>query len=111
LPLRLARKVSMAYLLCVRDLQTRPSWNRLFEVAASQSGYVTTQQAAEAGYSRHLLYVHIRAGRITRTQRGIYRLVHFPAGDHEHLVTAWLWSEQSGVVSHETALALHELSD
>jgi hypothetical protein len=41
----------------------------------------------------------------------MYRLVHFPATEHEELVTAWLWSEQAGVVSHHTALALHGLSD
>lgn len=33
------------------------------------------------------------------------------ASDHEELVTAWLWSEQAGVVSHQTALAIHGLSD
>jgi predicted transcriptional regulator of viral defense system len=88
-----------------------PDWDRLFETAASQSGYFTTRQAAEAGYSTHLLRKHMHAGRMTRPQRGIYRLVHFPAGEHEELVTAWLWSEQAGVVSHQTALSLHELSD
>ena len=31
-----------------------PDWDRLFETAAGQSGYVTTRQAAEAGYSTHL---------------------------------------------------------
>jgi predicted transcriptional regulator of viral defense system len=44
-------------------------------------------------------------------RRGIYRLVHFPAGEHEELVIAWLWSERSGVLSHQTALGLHGLSD
>jgi predicted transcriptional regulator of viral defense system len=89
----------------------RPNWDRLFETAAGQSGYVTTKQAAEAGYSTHLLRKHIHAGRVARAQRGIYRLVHFPVGEHEELVTVWLWSEQAGVFSHETALALHGLSD
>lgn len=89
----------------------RPEWDRLFEVAASQSGYFTTKQAAEAGYSTHLLRKHIHAGRVTRSQRRIYRLVHFPAAEHEELVTAWLWSEQVGVISHQTALSLHGLSD
>jgi len=41
----------------------------------------------------------------------VYRLVHFPTSDHEDLVVLWLWSEQVGVFSHETALALHDLSD
>ena len=46
-----------------------------------------------------------------RVRRGVYRLVHFPAGDHEELTLIWLWSEQAGVFSHQTALALHDLSD
>ncbi len=93
------------------DTARRPSWDRLFETAAGQAGYFTTGQAAEAGYSSQLLLKHIRAGRVTRAQRGIYRLVHFPASEHDELVTAWLWSEQAGVVSHQTALSLHDLSD
>lgn len=102
----------MGYVLCVTTPEAKgPDWDRLFETAAGQSGYVTTRQAAEAGYSTHLLRKHIHAGRVTRPQRGIYRLVHFPVGEHEELVTAWLWSEQAGVVSHQTALSLHGLSD
>ncbi len=89
----------------------RPDWDRLFEVASSQSGLFTTRQAATAGYSTHLLRKHMYAGRVTRPQRGIYRLVHFPLGEHEELVAAWLWSEQVGVLSHQTALSLHGLSD
>jgi predicted transcriptional regulator of viral defense system len=90
---------------------TKPSWDRLFETASAQEGYFTTRQAAEAGYSSQLLLKHLRAGRVSRAQRGIYRLVHYPAGEHEDLVTAWLWSERAGVISHQTALALHGLSD
>jgi predicted transcriptional regulator of viral defense system len=88
-----------------------PNWDRLFEVAAAQDGYFTTKQAADAGYSSQLLLKHIRAGRVARVRRGIYRLVHFPAGEHDELVTAWLWSDRAGVVSHQTALALQGLSD
>ena len=88
-----------------------PSWERLYDVASAQEGHFTTRQAADAGYSTQLLLKHVRAGRIQRVRRRIYRLVHFPAGEHEELVVAWLWSEQAGVVSHQTALALHGLSD
>lgn len=92
-------------------LTRRPDWNRLFEVAATQEGLFTTKQAAVAGYSPQLLVHHLRTGKAVRVRRGIYRLVHFPAGQHEELVAAWLWSELAGVVSHQTALALHGLSD
>lgn len=88
-----------------------PNWNRLYEMASGQDGHVTTQQAAEAGYSPQLLRKHIQAGRIVRVRRGVYRLVHFPAGEHEDLVVIWLWSERQGVFSHQTALGLHGLSD
>jgi predicted transcriptional regulator of viral defense system len=71
----------------------------------------TTKQAAEAGYSPQLLVHYVHCGRAVRVSRGIYRLVHFPAGEHEELVVAWLWSELVGVVSHQSALALHGLSD
>jgi predicted transcriptional regulator of viral defense system len=95
----------------VESLPTRPDWDRLFETAAAQEGLFTTQQAAEAGYSPQLLVHHIHSGRALRLRRGIYRLVHFPAGEHEELVAAWLWSDCKGVISHQTALALHGLSD
>ena len=89
----------------------KPTWDRLYQTASVQDGYFTTQQAAEAGYSTQLLLKHIRAGRLNRVRHGIYRLVHFPSGDHEELAVVWLWSERKGVFSHQTALGLHGLSD
>jgi predicted transcriptional regulator of viral defense system len=88
-----------------------PDWDRLYRTASEQEGLFTTRQAAEAGYSPQLMVHHLHGGRARRVRRGIYRLVHFPPGEHEELVVAWLWSEREGVLSHQTALALHELSD
>ena len=76
----------------------------------AQAGY-SRLAVRGGGYSSQLLLKHIRAGRLVRAHRGIYRLVHFPASEHEELVTSWLWSEQAGVISHQTALSLHALSD
>ncbi|OIP37095.1 MAG: hypothetical protein AUK47_14085 [Deltaproteobacteria bacterium CG2_30_63_29] len=90
---------------------TSPSWNALYATAELQAGYFTTAQGAEAGYSPQLLYKHLKAGRVRRVRRGIYRLVHFPMSDEEHLVECWLWAEQAGVFSHETALFYHDLSN
>jgi predicted transcriptional regulator of viral defense system len=88
-----------------------PNWDRLFEIAAAQEGYFTTIQASEAGYYPQLLAKHLKSKRIMRVRRGAYRLVHFPAGEHEDLIVIWLWTERVAVFSHETALALHGLSD
>ena len=88
-----------------------PRWGQLYETAAAQEGHFTTAQAEEAGYYPQLLAKYLKNGRIVRDRRGVYRLVHFPPGDHEDLVVVWLWSDRAGVFSHETALALHQLSD
>jgi hypothetical protein len=71
-----------AAFLCMKRLRfDGPDWVRLFETAAGQSAHVTTKQAAEAGYSTHLLRKHMHAGRVTRPQRVSYRLVHFPVAE------------------------------
>ena len=93
------------------QVEPAPSWDRLFEFAVGQDGHFTTKQAAIAGYSPQLLVKYLKNGRVIRVRRGVYRIVHFPAGEHEDLATLWLWSEQKGVFSHETALMLHNLSD
>lgn len=89
----------------------KPDWDQLFDYALAQEGNFTTAQAAMAGYSPQLIAKYLANGRFTRVRRGIYRLVHFPAGDYEQLTAYWLWSEMTGIFSHETALSLHHLSD
>ncbi len=90
-----------------------PSWDALHATAEAQQGVFTSEQAAEAGFSSQLLNKHLHSGNLERVRRGIYRLARFPAAQRtqEDLVVAWLWSGQAGVLSHETALQLHELSD
>lgn len=88
-----------------------PSWDDLYRLAAGQSGWFTGQQAHGCGFSDQLLAKHTKGGLLERRHRGIYRLARFPPADQEDLVVAWLWSRQEGVVSHETALQLHHLSD
>mgnify|MGYP001028574349 FL=1 len=91
--------------------RNQPDWDGLFAVAQAQSGYFTTAQAAQSGYSRPLLHKYLATGKMVRVRRGVYRVVHFPASEHEDLIVLWLWAGQVGVFSHETALALHDLSD
>jgi predicted transcriptional regulator of viral defense system len=86
-------------------------WKALFRLAAGQEGLFSARQAENAGCSQQLLAKYLGAGRIERVQRAVYRIVDFPAGEHEGLVAVWLWSRNEGVFSHETALFLHNLSD
>jgi predicted transcriptional regulator of viral defense system len=84
---------------------------RLYAVAEPQAGYFTTAQAKEAGYSQPQLTYYVRRGRFLRVKWGIYRLVLFPSSPHEDLYVASLEAGPKAAVSHESALALHELSD
>jgi predicted transcriptional regulator of viral defense system len=88
-----------------------PSWDALYECAGAQAGYFSMEQARAAGYSRQLLQHYLRIGKVERSLRGVFRLVHFPASDREDLVPAWLWSQREGVFGLQTALAIHQLSD
>jgi predicted transcriptional regulator of viral defense system len=91
----------------------RPSWLDLLTLANAQQGCFTTDQAVAVGVDNRALYRHVRSGRIVNLRRGIYQVAHYPtpAQDQLDLIIAWLWSEQRGVLSHETALQLHGLSD
>lgn len=87
--------------------------DRLYQLAESQAGYFTTRQAVGAGMDHSTLRHHARSGgRYQRVRRGLYRLRHFPTSAHEHVVAAWIPLRDAGaVVSHESALELHGLSD
>ena len=89
---------------------------RLFEAASLQQGYFTSQQAKKAGYSDSRFTYHVKKGRWVREGRGIYRLASYPLGDRPDLVFWSLWScdrrgNVQGIFSHQTALAIHDLSD
>ncbi len=84
---------------------------RLYEFAASQGGYFTATQARAAGYPKQLQHYHARRGNWVREDRGIYRLWPWPGGSFDDLIRWTLWSLGAAVVSHESAMAVHEISD
>jgi predicted transcriptional regulator of viral defense system len=88
----------------------------LAAVASGQGGYFTTKQAIEAGYGYKHLDYHETAGNFERVEHGLYRLPTLPRAEHDELIRLSLWSrnrqdEPQAVVSHESALVLHELSE
>lgn len=88
----------------------------LFELAESQQGYFTTQQAEECGYSRSNFKRFLSSGEWIKELRGVYRLARYPIQDRPELVLWTLWSRNKkgvpqGVWSHETALDIHDLTD
>jgi predicted transcriptional regulator of viral defense system len=94
------------------DVVLHPDGPALHRLAYSQEGMFTARQAQARGYSAQLLAHHARTGRFARVRRGLYRLSDYPTGEHEEIRAAWLTlGTDRTVVSHESALVLHELSD
>lgn len=92
---------------------SHPDHQMLFEIAADQGGYFTTAQARQAGFSKYLLHHHVRRGRFrpAKLRRGLYRLRDFPTGLHEEFWEALVSEGPDAVLSHESALRLHKLSN
>ncbi len=89
---------------------------KLYKIALEQDGYFTTKQAKMAGYDTNSHPYHVKTGNWIREHRGIYRLSNYPIGERSDLMLWYLWSrnrqeECQGIYSHETALALFELTD
>lgn len=94
------------------DIHSGPSANALHRIAYGQDGYFTSRQGQECGFSPQLLAHHVRSGRYERVRRGLYRLRGYPGSSHEEVRANWLAvGAERAVVSHESALELHGLSD
>ena len=84
----------------------------VFEIAADHFGYVTVEQAREAGVSPKTLHAMARRGTLEHVSTGLYRVSAFPPSPRSEYMEASLWPRGvRGVVSHDSALVLHELSD
>lgn len=83
----------------------------LLRVAAGQAGHFSAAQARKVGYSYQAQHYHVRRGDWARTDRGVFRLPWWPAGAYDDLVRWTLWSRGRAVVSHASALAVHDLGD
>ena len=85
---------------------------RIYRIAEEQHGYFTARQAREAGVNPMAVVMMARRGAVERTSHGVYRVVRFPLGPLGQYVEASLWPHGTrGVISHESALALYEMSD
>ena len=95
---------------------TQQARRELSDIAAGQGGYFTAKQAADAGYGKRHVDYHVKAGNFERVERGLFRLPTITPSERDDLIRLSLWSRgrddhPQAVVSHETALAVHEFGD
>lgn len=87
-------------------------FNELAELAAEQFGVVTLVDTRSVGYRDNTVAQMARRGRLERVSRGVYRIPFMLGGELGPYLEAALWPVGvRGVLSHETALDLWDVSD
>ena len=94
-------------------MTTKPlARDELWEIATTQHGFVTAQQATEAGIGKQALQMLVHRGTLERAAHGVYRFPNYPIGEHDQLALAVLWTRvPEAALSHETALDAYGISD
>lgn len=94
----------------------RDTERRLLAIASEQGGYFTAIQALSVGYTYRQQHFHRERGNWLPVDHGLFRLRDYPSNPHEDLIRWAFWSRDrkgkiQAVVSHESALAFHDLGD
>ena len=93
-------------------MATNGAYRAVHALALEQHGILTAAQAREAGVTPAALTKMLHRGVLVALAHGLYRDLAAPETRLTPYVTAILWPRgTTGVLSHETALALMELSD
>ena len=88
----------------------------LQDIAMQQGGYFTAHQALGIGYVYPRQHYYVQNGDWERVARGVFRLHGYPQQEWGHLIVLSLLSHDragkpQATISHETALAFHQLGD
>lgn len=86
-------------------------YSELFEAAADQRGFITTDDVRDLDGTTQVLIDMHRHGHVDRVAHGVYRFRSFPTGPLDELMQATLWPRRRGVISHDSALDLWDLCD
>lgn len=86
--------------------------DKLWDLASTQHGFVTSQQATSLGITKYALQMLVHRGTLERAAHGVYRFPQYPVGEHDNLMLAVLWTRvPEAALSHETALDVYGISD
>lgn len=83
----------------------------LLDVATSQYGYVTADDARDVEVDPAQLRLMHHRGLLDRLAVGLYRFPIVPTTALDQYMEATLWPRTPTVISHETALDLHDVCD
>ena len=81
----------------------RGSERRVRELAGTQFGVISAEQAVAAGMSRAAISRRVRDGLWERRLPGVYRIAGVPESDRQVAIAAALWAGEGALVSHGSA--------
>jgi predicted transcriptional regulator of viral defense system len=87
-------------------------YGAVFEIAADHYGFLTVEQARDAEVSHKTLHAMVRRGTLEHVSNGLYRVAAISPAPRAQYMEASLWPRGlQGIISHDSALVLHDLSD
>jgi predicted transcriptional regulator of viral defense system len=86
-------------------------WDALMDVAVDNGGYVTPSLVAPHGVPAVELRKMVSRGTLQSAARGVYRIPSLPYDPLDEFILARMWAGGRGVISHDSALLVHELCD
>ena len=81
------------------------------DVAVDNGGYVTPALVDPVGVPAIELRKMVSRGSLSSAGHGVYRVPSLPHDRFDQYILARLWARGRGVISHDSALVVHELSD
>jgi predicted transcriptional regulator of viral defense system len=86
-------------------------WDALMDIAVDNGGYVTPDLLNPVGVPAIELRKMVSRGSLSSAGRGVYRVPSLPYDRFDEFIVARLWAKGRGVISHDSALVVHELCD
>jgi len=84
---------------------------QLLELAQDQGGFITAEDARKLGIPAMNLVMMERRESLKRVSHGVYRVPSIPTTELDIYYQAALWPQYKGIISHQSALDLYQLSD
>lgn len=95
--------------------KTREKEKELIEIATGQGGYFTAKQALKCGFSHRIQKYHVETTHWIKEDRGLFRFGFLYSKYDEFFKAVFLTRDRNdipqGVISHESALFIHELGE
>ena len=83
-------------------------WSAIIDAAVDNGGYITPSMVDVPAIELRKM---VARGTLESAAHGVYRVPELPRDRYDEFILARLWATGRGVISHDSALLVHELCD